>query len=386
MSSLLVIPSWYPNERLETQGLFFRDQTIALSKKFENTYLIYCHRGSFFKCSEYNDEGIFTTYLQYRLRLGALLGLFFRLVIFFVLYVRHQIKYGKPDVIHCHSVAFNQDGAAGIVGVLISLLFNIPIVITEHATIFKNKNYKWIEKKLMVWALNKCTYLVAVSDSLKNDLSLLINKTKKIHVIPNTLNISLFSPESPATRKYNNSIIRFVSVGYLMHKKGFDRLINLMLFLKNQNIDFELDIVGAGPLEHNLAYMIKTLKLDGNIKLLGERSKEEIALLLPSYDLFILLSRCETFGVVFIEALASGLFCIGTQCGGPEHILTDNRLGFIVENTENVSDYIDAIYFFKKNKYKLMSMENKEYRFEYSKNNYSYESFSDSFMNMFIHS
>ncbi|RAZ35502.1 glycosyltransferase family 4 protein, partial [Enterobacter hormaechei subsp. xiangfangensis] len=54
--NILTIPSWYPNPKLKTQGLFFRDQALALSKK-HNVDVIYCHRGTAFYNKKYNDNG-----------------------------------------------------------------------------------------------------------------------------------------------------------------------------------------------------------------------------------------------------------------------------------------------------------------------------------------
>jgi len=59
--NILTIPSWYPNPKLKTQGLFFRDQALALSKK-HNVDVIYCHRGTAFYNKKYNDNGLVNTY------------------------------------------------------------------------------------------------------------------------------------------------------------------------------------------------------------------------------------------------------------------------------------------------------------------------------------
>ncbi|MBK4602672.1 glycosyltransferase family 4 protein, partial [Enterobacter cloacae] len=100
------------------------------------------------------------------------------------------------------------------------------------------------------------------------------------------------------------------SVGYLMQKKGFDRLILAFEKIKGKyDIPFKLKVIGDGPDFTALKEMIETKGLESNIELLGELSKDEIAYHMSQSDVFILLSRVETFGVVVIEALASGLFC-----------------------------------------------------------------------------
>ncbi|HCD3977832.1 TPA: glycosyltransferase family 4 protein, partial [Enterobacter hormaechei] len=100
---------------------------------------------------------------------------------------------------------------------------------------------------------------------------------------------------------------------------------------ENYNIAFQLKIIGDGPDLDTLKEMIEQKGLKSNIEMLGEQSKDEIAYHMGQSDVFILLSRVETFGVVFIEALASGLFCIATKSGGPEFIIKNDMLGELLE-------------------------------------------------------
>ncbi|MBW3477334.1 glycosyltransferase family 4 protein [Hafnia alvei] len=375
---IVVIPSWYPNDRLHTQGAFFRDQALALSETHE-VDVIYCHREKYFSSRTYADEGVNTHYWNYRLRLGSFLGMLGRILIFLLMFTFYYRK-NKPGLIHCHSVAFNQNGAAGIAGILIGAIYSIPVIITEHATVFATKNYSFLEKKLMQWALNKADTVIAVSVELKQHLFEFCGRVS-IEVIPNTLDVNKFNP-SIQTRKLKNDHIKMCSIGYLMHKKGFDRLINVIFLLKKRkNIHVKLDIIGDGPEKAALMKMVAKLGLTDSISFLGEMSKNEVARVLPNYDIFILLSRVETFGVVFIEALACGLYCIGTQCGGPEYILDDTRLGVIFKNSDIPSDYVEELSLLLLNK---SIFEFRDYRFSVAENRYSFTSFRHEFYDKVI--
>ncbi|MEG6215419.1 glycosyltransferase [Enterobacter quasihormaechei] len=377
--NILVIPSWYPNPKLKTQGLFFRDQALALSKK-HNVDVIYCHRGASFYNKEYNDNGLNTHFWGYRLRAGKYIGMLIRVLIFIVMFIKYQ-KNRQVDVIHCHSVAFNQDGSAGIAGVIIGRLFSKPVIITEHATVFKSKNYGYVEKKIMQWALKNASTLVTVSDGLKENLLEFTNR-KDIHTIPNTMDIKLFEKKKGIKQTTSEGEINICSVGYLMQKKGFDRLILAFEKIKGKyDIPFKLKVIGDGPDFTALKEMIETKGLESNIELLGELSKDEIAYHMSQSDVFILLSRVETFGVVVIEALASGLFCIATKSGGPEYIIKNDTLGELLENVDDVDYFSDAIAKI------LMSRNfrtNENLRKEFVKEHYSYDSFLDSFDNIVL--
>lgn len=367
---ILVIPSWYPNPKTKTQGLFFRDQSLALSKKHDVS-VIYCHRGKSFYTKKYNDNNLMTYYWGYRLKFGALLGLLTRLIVFISMFMRYFAK-NKPDVIHCHSVAFNQDGGGGIAGVILGRLFSIPTIVTEHATIFESKNYGIFEKWLMRWALQHATVVIAVSEGLQRILHDFTDR-QDILVIPNTVDTAIFSRAQSTIEVPDKQPVRICSVGYLMTKKGFDRLICLAAVLKEKyKKDIHVRIIGDGPENIHLQQLITENNLSDSVGILGELEKKDIANVMMESDIFILLSRLETFGVVFIEALSTGLYCIGTKCGGPEYILKHDFLGAVLDNSDDISylsEHVDEV--IRSGVYR----QSKKERVDYVMDMYSYDSF-----------
>ncbi|EGY3896666.1 glycosyltransferase, partial [Escherichia coli] len=183
---------------MRTQGLFFRDQARALSKEHE-VDVLYCHRGKRFYSNLYTDDGIKTFYWGYRLRIGSILGMISRIFIYCMMFILYQKK-RKVDIIHCHSVAFNQDGSAGIAGVILGKLFSIPVVITEHATVFSNKKYGRFEKRLMRWALSNADMIICVSEGLRDILEEMTLR-QDILIIPNTIDFKTFVNNDIAVHK-----------------------------------------------------------------------------------------------------------------------------------------------------------------------------------------
>ena len=90
---------------------------------------------------------------------------------------------------------------------------------------------------------------------------------------------------------------------------------------------------------------IQNLGLSGQIKLLGFMDRDSIAKEMNQSNAFVLASRSETFGVVYIEALASGLPVIGTNCGGPEDYVNEEN-GILVEinNVDELSEALLTMY------------------------------------------
>ena len=100
-------------------------------------------------------------------------------------------------------------------------------------------------------------------------------------------------------------------------------------------------IGGNGEEMPKLKALIEKYKLNDNIFLLGELNREEVAINMQACDCFILASRFETFGIVYIEAMNYGKPVIASITGGPDTFINEN-CGLLVEN-ENVIEIKEAI-------------------------------------------
>ena len=117
-----------------------------------------------------------------------------------------------------------------------------------------------------------------------------------------------------------------------------------------------LRIGGGGSLKTSLEALIKELSMENQIKLLGALSREEVSKEMRACDAFALPSEHETFGVVYIEALACGKPVIGADNGGAEDIIKENN-GIIVKK-KDAEDLTKALIRIKENyemydKYKI---------------------------------
>lgn len=137
----------------------------------------------------------------------------------------------------------------------------------------------------------------------------------------------------PLINKHNDTL-NLVSVGRLVHQKGFDLLLDAFSKLNNKNI--KLTIIGDGPLREELEAIAKNLDIDERVSFLGF-VKDPYKIIRDS-DAFILPSRYEGFPNIVLEALACGTPVIATPApGGIKEILSNRDECVISESISGVS-------------------------------------------------
>src|SRR5690606_2632598 len=131
---------------------------------------------------------------------------------------------------------------------------------------------------------------------LKESVKRITNSNKTIEIVPNVL-----SPHfNYDNDKEKDDRFTIISVGGLIKRKRHDLLIKAFAKTFGSDTKVKLDIIGDGEEKENLLNLIKSLKMENNIYLLGRLSREETALKMKRSHVFALPSKNETFGVVYI--------------------------------------------------------------------------------------
>jgi glycosyltransferase involved in cell wall biosynthesis len=106
-----------------------------------------------------------------------------------------------------------------------------------------------------------------------------------------------------------------------------------------------LYIIGDGSEREKLQNLIDENELQEKVILCGQKSADKVSKLLESSDCFVLTSRRETFGIVYIEAMAKGMPVIATKCGGPENFVNSgNGLLIPIDNIEATTNALDYMF------------------------------------------
>ncbi len=243
------------------------------------------------------------------------------------IYLKYVKQFGHPDLILAHSVTW-----AGYAAYLINREHGTPYLIVEHRSFLvwsteeARKMVKSFHLPLFERAYGRCKKLVLVSDSQKKGVeSLVPSVVGKSMVIPNMIREDLFLP--PAEPRQRNPFV-FLWAGRLEAVKGVDLLLEAAKELADQSDqEFQVRLAGKGSLREELERKAKKLGLTARVSFLGRLSREEMQEEMKGANCFVLPSRYEAFGVVLIEAMATGLPVIASRSGGPDAMVnTDNGL------------------------------------------------------------
>ena len=213
----------------------------------------------------------------------------------------------------------------------------LPAVVSVHNSFPYERMSHWHEP-LLREAFKAVRGIYAVSESaMQRFLQIFrayLPPSVRISVIPNTVDTARFLP-SPAWRAATRTALGIPSdalvigsVGRLSAQKRPELLIDLHALLGRQFPQLVLVLAGGGPLEHQLRERARREGLAQRIIFAG--FVPSVERLLPAFDLHLLMSRNEGFGIATIEAMACGVPAIATEVPGSLDILRGCEGGQLV--------------------------------------------------------
>lgn len=335
----LIISRGYPTNKYKLNGIFEFDQAKALAKAgckvvFAAVDVRSIRRWRNWGLERHEADGVHVYVIN--IPCGRIPNVILHKVSSIglnILYKRILKELGKPDVLHAHFCNI------GYVASKLKQQINVPLVITEHlSSLIKPV----IEKQLLniaADAYRQADAVLAVSPALVDAIE------KNFHIkavyVPDIVDTDKFT----YTPRGASTTFNFVSAGHLIYHKRMDLTIEAFDKAFHNFSHVTLTIFGEGNERPKLKKLIKEYGLAERVVLMGTCSRKVIAETLKDCDCFVLASRAETFGVVYIEALAVGVPVIATRCGGPEAFVHEgNGLLIPIDDVDELANGMKYMY------------------------------------------
>ena len=337
---VLMISRGCPSEKYPTLGVFEFDQAKALVDSgvkvvFASVDMRSIRRWRKIGIFRFEKQGV--TVYEISLPIGAVAQkvlLTISCLSLKALYKNIYRTFGKPSVVHAHFADHIGYSAARL-----KELIGAPLVITEHSGDLSKEHINPSLMKVYSYAYKKADVVIAVSTYLAGRLKRFFNI--ETIVVPNVVDTNHFR-YSPKKR---SNKFTFVSIGCIAYGKGFDILLKAFQRAFSGNSEVQLVIYGKIDEKKKIENLITDLGLNTQVILKGLSYREQIVEGLYAGDCFVLPSRKETFGVVYIEALATGTPVIATKCGGPEDFVTpSNGLLIPVEDVPALAEAMSKMH------------------------------------------
>lgn len=251
-----------------------------------------------------------------------------------------SIRKFSPDVIHI----VEQTPAAMLCGAFAKSL-NIPIVWSSHTNIdfylstyirsyainLTQRIYKYIRLRHLIYSSINLTVSQDFADYMEHTgipRPVLVWKTGVDSELFNplrrssTMRYRMFGTANKFTREQMDSITLFLCVGRISPEKNFEFLSHVLERIPKQTF---LCIIGDGPYRHTLEPLFPS----DRVHFFGYLGGEELASAYASADYFIYASVSETFGQVYLEAMASGTPVIAAEGGQLKEFFLNGEHGYL---------------------------------------------------------
>ncbi len=250
--------------------------------------------------------------------------------------------YKNFDLIHIHGHGrYTSSYALQLIGK------RKPIIYTAHGFFHSSKGgkVKRIYNLLFRLLINKARFLTALTNLEEEEYTRLGAKRDNIKIIPNGIDLKKFTKGRKIKLSFDNKFPILLYVGRIHKSKGLQYVVQAI-----QDLDINLFIIGKdNGYQKELEKMIENLRLDQRVRFGGEVSQKKLIDSYKSSDFFVLFSEWEGFGIVVLEAMASGLPVVVSDRGALPVLIKQKENGLIAK-FQDVRDLKEKINLLMKDK------------------------------------
>jgi len=246
---------------------------------------------------------------------------------------RRVVRDTRATVVHAHWVI--PGGAMGVV-----VAGGLPLVVSLHGSdVFVAERHALIGS-VARRVFRRATWVTACSDDLRTRAVAIGSRASSTETVPYGVDTERFAPDAAARDRVRAELgveattPLVFSAGRLVHKKGFDVLIDAVAVLARTLPRVSVAIAGDGDLRSELAR--RAASSGARVLLLGNRTQDQVAAIAAAADVIAVPSVHDEAGNVdglpnfALEALATATPVVGTRVGGLPQAIEDGITGRLV--------------------------------------------------------
>ena len=225
----------------------------------------------------------------------------------------------RPNVIHAHTL-----GTDSALGAWLKKKLQCPLIVTTHGsdTSVRVEQGRAAELKPLC---DGADHIVAVSSALAGKLKTCGTKT------PITVILNGFRVQALSTPSFEDRVpYSIMQVAHLIKQKHFDTTLHAFAQLKMKYPTACFTIIGQGGERGLLESLAEDLGVRGSVRFMGQMPNEVVMSEMEKAQFFCMPSVREGFGIVYLEAMASGCITIGTEGEGITDLIENGKNGFLV--------------------------------------------------------
>ena len=202
-----------------------------------------------------------------------------------------------------------------------------PIVGTFHSTVTSDLAFRLFRRALLP-SYRRIDKILAVSEEARS--CVLRHFPGPVEILPNGVSPDRFRPGLKRLERFDDGIPNILFVGRFDPRKGLPELMSACDALARDSVPFRLIVVGDGALRRRIEVMAQGA-LEGRVHFEGRVSNDRLPRYYASADVFCSPARGgESFGIVLLEAMASGVPIVATDLPGYRTVLTPGVEGLAV--------------------------------------------------------
>jgi glycosyltransferase involved in cell wall biosynthesis len=238
--------------------------------------------------------------------------------------IRRLVQELRPDLLHAlHLTSY---------GFLAGLCGLRPTLVSVWGTdVLEAPRWTPFHYLLTRYALARADHITATGLRLAAATLRYAPKAKPVTVVPYGVDLAQFRPGDRRARNSRGAgEVVLGAVARLSPEKGFDLLLRAAARLIDRDLPVRVVLVGEGPERARLERLAAQLGIEGRVTFRGAVAHEAVPAVLATFDVFVMPSRAEGFGVAALEAQAMELPVVASRVHGLPDVVVHGSTGLLV--------------------------------------------------------